>query len=126
MEKLQISTRLKVFLIFVCFVPLLFLFFYVNYDNILNSKSSKEVFLESRSKDECIGKVDSIYRQKMNHNILTLKTSDCIFQVDADWEAKFMVGDSISKKKGELIVKYYRNGKLIEVLDYRDIAKTMK
>jgi precorrin-3B methylase len=126
MEKLQISTRLTVFLIFVCFVPLLFLFFYVNYDNILNSKSSKEVFLESRSKDECIGKVDSIYRQKMNHNILTLKTSDCIFQVDADWEAKFMVGDSISKKKGELIVKYYRNGKLIEVLDYRDIAKTMK
>lgn len=118
--------KLKILLIIVCFVPIVFLLVYVNYDGIMNPKSHKEVFLENRIKEECIGKVKSLYRQTMNHNVLTLETNNCIFQVDADWETKFDVGDSISKRKGKLTVEHYRDGKLIEILDYNDLAKNMK
>ncbi len=76
--------KLKILLIIVCFVPIVFLLVYVNYDGIMNPKSHKEVFLENRIKEECIGKVKSLYRQTMNHNVLTLETNNCIFQVDAD------------------------------------------
>ncbi|WP_430612235.1 hypothetical protein [Flavobacterium sp. JP2137] len=126
MGDFTLSNRLKILVTFVCLSPLLFLFLYVNYNNGFKYKSTGVVFLEIRIKEECIGKVKSIYRQKMNHNVLALETSNCIFQVDADWETKFEVGDSISKRKGELILKHYREGKLIEILDYNDIAKNMK
>lgn len=118
MNNSQMSTRLKVFLILTCCIPLLFLFLFVNYESIISPKSSKKIFLEIRSEEECIGKIDSIYRQKMNHNILVLQTENCIFQVEPFWEHKFKVGDSISKKKGELQVEHYRDEKLLETLDY--------
>ncbi len=126
MEEFTIPFKLKILLITVCFVPIVFLFIYVNYDGIMNPKSSKEVFLELIFKEECDGIIDSIYRQKMNHNILTLKTEFCVHTVPRLWETKFEVGDSISKRKGESILKHYREGKLIEILDYNDIAKNMK
>src|SRR5699024_7807522 len=107
-----------VFLILTCFIPLFLLFLFINYDNLVNPKNPEMIFLEIRNEEECIGRVDSIYRQKMNHNILVLQTENCIFQVEPFWEDKFKVGDSISKKRGELQVEHYRDGKLLEVLDY--------
>jgi len=62
----------------------------------------------------------------MSHNTLTLKAKKQNFYVPYRWETKFLVGDSISKKEGELFVEHYRDGELIEILDYRDIAKDMK
>jgi len=118
MSKPFLSIKLKLLLIIVCFAPLVFLIIYINYDSIINPKSRIESLLERRSERECIGKIDSIYRQKMNHNILVLQTENCIFQVEPFWEDKFKVGDSISKKRGELQVEHYRDGKLLEVLDY--------
>lgn len=118
MSKPFLSIKLKLLLIIVCFAPLVFLIIYINYESIISPKSSKKIFLEIRSEEECIGKIDSIYRQKMNHNILVLQTENCIFQVEPFWEHKFKVGDSISKKKGELQVEHYRDEKLLETLDY--------
>lgn len=126
MGNFEVDKKVKYFLLFMVFFPLVGLFGWIFWDFITDDRTNGEIFLDSRTKIDCIGKVDSIYRQKMNHNILTLKTQSCIFQVDADWETKFQLGDSISKKKGELIVEHYRNGELIEVLDYHDIAKHMK
>lgn len=118
MNKPLLSFKLKLFLIIVLFAPLVFLIIYINYDRIINPKSRIESLLERRSNEECIGRIDSIYRQKMNHNILVLQSENCVFQVEPFWEHKFKVGDSISKKKGELQVEHYRDGKLLELLDY--------
>jgi len=63
---------------------------------------------------------------EMNNNQLTLVTKRCDFIVESIWTEKFTVGDSISKKEGELFVEHYRDGELIDVLDYGDIAKEMK
>src|SRR5690606_8778210 len=119
MEEFKLDSKVKYFLLFMVFLPLVGLFGWIFWKTINDNRTYSEIFLDSRTNIDCVGKVDSIYRQKMNHNILALRTKDCIFQVEADWETKFQIGDSISKKKGELIVEHYRNGKLIEVLDYR-------
>lgn len=119
----HISNRSKVLLICFIIIPLIFLFFWVNYNNIFNPKSSKDIFLDLRKQDDCIGRIDSIYRQKMNHNILTLGTKNCQLQVDAEWEREFKVGDSISKMRGKLILEHYRGNKLYQVLDYEDLRR---
>src|SRR5690554_3119838 len=119
MEKSQISTRLKTLLVFVFLIPFLFLFSWIFIPNFFDNRSFEERFLEREREIECIGIIDSIYRQKMNHNILTLKINECIYEITPLWENKFQVGDSISKKKGELIVEHYRNEKLLEVIEVK-------
>lgn len=123
MEKLVLPWKMKLFLLFILIFPFAILFWIVVGKEIINPKTPAEAFLNMRIKIDCQGVVDSIYRQKMNHNVQTLKTRNCIFQVDAVWENRFSIGDSISKKEGELFVEHYRDGKLLEVLDYHDIAK---
>ncbi len=120
------SWKLKLFLLIIFITPFIILFGIVLFDAIVYPKSSGEIFLDIRVKTDCQGVVNSIYRQKMNNNQLTLVTEDCAFIVDSKWTSKFLIGDSISKKGGELFVEHYRDGKLIEILDYRDIAKDMK
>lgn len=126
MNKLGLSWRVKLFLGVIFLLPFIVLFWVVLADDIINPKSSGEVFLAMRKEISCTGNVDSIYRQKMNNNQLTLVTKRCDFIVESIWTEKFTVGDSISKKEGELFVEHYRDGELIEILDYRDIAKEMK
>lgn len=119
MKELEINKKVKYFLLFMMFAPLIGLFGWMFWGVITDNKTFEESFLEREKEIECIGKLDSIYRQKMNHNILTLRTNNCVFEVASNWENKFKVGDSISKKKGELIVEHYRNGELIEILDIK-------
>lgn len=106
--------------------PFIGLFGWVFLNVLLDKRNGGEIFLDSRRTINCEGKVQIIYRQKMNHNIQTLRTKNCKFQVEGVWENKFLVGDSISKKQGESFVEHYRSGKLIDILDYHDIAKDMK
>ena len=126
MSELRLSRKVKIFLGVIFIFPFIVLFWIAFGSEIINPRTSEEVFLELRLQINCEGVVKSIYRQKMNHNVQALKTEKCIFQVDAVWEDSFLVGDSISKKEGELFVEHYRNGELIEILDYRDIAKERK
>jgi hypothetical protein len=56
-------------------------------------------------------------------NIMTLVAKNQEFTVDGEWEHKFQVGDSISKNQGSLLVEYYRNGQLVEILNYADLRK---
>jgi|SRR5690606_1289203 len=126
MEKTAFSWKMKTFLFFIFTFPFVILFWIVAGKEVINPRTPEEVFLNIREKISCQGVVDSIYRQKMNHNVQTLKTRYCIFQLDAVWEDRFLIGDSISKKKGELFLEHYRDGKLLEILDYHDIAKNRK
>src|SRR5699024_5848660 len=107
------SWKIRIFLLFILAFPFVILFWIVVGKEIINPKPPEEVFLNMRKKINCQGVVDSIYRQKMNHNVQTLKTRYCIFQIDAAWEDRFLIGDSISKKKGDLFVEHYRDRKLL-------------
>ncbi|WP_430612267.1 hypothetical protein [Flavobacterium sp. JP2137] len=126
MGEFEIDKKARFFFFLMFFGPLIGLFTWIFWGDILDKRTVGEIYLSFKKEIHCIGKVDSIYRQKMNHNILALKTKSCVFDVASNWETKFEVGDSISKRKGELILKHYREGKLIEILDYNDIAKNMK
>lgn len=123
MKDLNLSNREKLIVISVICIPMVFLFGYVFLESISDDRTSKERYLDYVIDDDCSGKVDSIYRQKMNHNIMILKTNKCEFQVEAEWENYFKVGDSISKVKGQLILEHYRNSKLIETFDYNKLNR---
>ena len=126
MNEFGLSRKMKLFLGIIFIFPFIVLLWIVFAKDLINEKSSEEVFLSMRKEISCYGNVDVIYRQKKNRNVLTLKTKNCVYQVPYKWETKFLVGDSISKKEGELFIEHYRDGELIEILDYRDIAKEMK
>lgn len=126
MENFQLNKKTKAFLFITVLLPFIGLFGWVFFNAIIDTRSSGEIYLSLQLEKNCLGRVETIYRQEMNHNVLTLKTERCIFQVPYKWENKFLVGDSISKKEGELLVKHYRGGRLIEILDYHDVAKDMK
>lgn len=123
MTDLKLSIKEKVILISVMGIPLLLLFGWIFFNSITDKRTGKEVYLDMVIDKKCEGIVDSIYRQEMNHNVLALKTKDCIFEVEPEWEKKFEIGDSISKRKGELYLKYYRNDRLVEVLNYEDLNR---
>jgi hypothetical protein len=101
--------------------PLLLLFGWIFFNSITDKRSGKEVYLDMVIDDDCKGIVESIYRKKMSHNTMILKTKHCEFQVEAIWENKFKLKDSISKKKGSLKVEHYRDGRLLEILDYNKL-----
>lgn|SRR5699024_2804368 len=126
MGNFEVDKKVKYFLLFMVFFPLIGLFGWIFWGSITDNRTGGEIYLSFKKEIDCIGKVDSIYRQKRKHHIMALKTKDCILDVPVRWETKFQLGDSISKKEGELFVEHYRNGELIEVLDYRDIAKDIK
>ncbi|PRD46157.1 hypothetical protein [Sphingobacterium haloxyli] len=69
------------------------------------------------------GTIESIYRQKNNHNVMTIVNKDQQLGIERSWESKFQLGDSVSKNEGSQLVELYRHGQLIEVLDYNDIAR---
>lgn len=113
----------KIIFISVMAVPLLLLFGWIFFNSIIDKRTGKEIYLNSEINVECIGKVDSIYRLQMNHNTLSLKVNKDNFYVPPEWENKFKIGDSISKKKGELVLKHYRDHKLLEILDYQKLNR---
>jgi len=116
MKKKDISPRLKLLIQIVSIIPFIFLLIWMIIPDLYESRTFKDRFFEREEKIECIGVVDSIYRQIMNHNILTLKTNSCVYEIHSSWENKFLVGDSIIKREGELFIEHYRGGKLIEIL----------
>lgn len=120
------SAKEKIILIGVIVIPLLLLFSWVFFESITDKETHKEVYLNHEIDTEYSGKVDSIYRLKMSHNTSTLKVSDHNFYVPPKWENKFKVDDSIYKKRGSLKVEHYREGKLLEILDYNNVVKNMK
>lgn len=124
MTDLKKGNMEKAILILVMAIPLFLLFGWVFFNSITDKRTGKEIYLDMVVNNDCEGIVDSIYRQKMNHNIMVLKTKNCEFQVEAEWEKKFKINDSISKRRGSLKVEHYREGQLLEILDYNNLEKT--
>jgi len=126
MNDSKITVKEKIILAGIVFIPIIMLVSWVFFKSLSDKTTDKDVYLNYEINIECIGKIDSIYRLKMNHNTLTLKVSGNNFYVPPNWENKFKIGDSISKKQGRLTVEHYRNNNLLEILDYNDIVKNME
>jgi len=119
MKKKDASPRLKPLLQIVSISSFIFLLIWMIIPELFESRTLKDRFFEREENAECIGVVDSIYRQKMDHNILTLRTNSCVYEIHSSWENKFLVGDSIIKREGELFIEHYRDNELIEILDIK-------
>jgi hypothetical protein len=115
------SKKAKFILIISLFLPLIALFIYVFNNSFVDQKSNKKEFIEISKSVVFIAKIDSIYQPIKTRYATQLVSKNKIFYLPYEWEYKFKVGDSISKKKGDLILEHYRNGKLIEILDYNNI-----
>jgi hypothetical protein len=92
-----------------------------------NKEDHKKAFLELRQCKNIHSRIVKIHRDRSNHNTLTFKMADStVTGIDADWEKKFIVGDSIAKDKGSVLLKQYRNDRLLETLDYSLLAENIK
>lgn len=92
----------------------------------LASKCShpKQTFLHNASAQAFHGIADSIYRETQNHNIKVVRVSDgYVLELSYEWENLINIGDSLSKKRGELQVKVIKSNGKVVILDYNQIAK---
>lgn len=86
----------------------------------------KKDMLDRFSKESFHGKVDSIYRDKSNHNIKTVHlTTGYNYGLWPEWDNSILPRDSISKDKGKLIIKIYRANKFSAILDFRNVVKNL-
>jgi hypothetical protein len=70
------------------------------------------------------GRVDSVYRDKANHNVKKVILSDgYVYGIYAPWEAEINLGDSLSKANGDLKVEVYKESGKKLILDYRQLVK---
>ncbi len=85
--------------------------------------SSDDIYYQDRSARSFHGVIDSIYRQKDNHNVMTVVSGKSIFGTEGIWESKIKLGDSISKEAGDLYLKVFRGGNEVDSLSYLDVLK---
>lgn len=102
------------------FSPLIILTIIVLYVNF-NSENPRDIFLTNSSNRYFQGKVMSIKNNEKDHNALTIYSNDDNIILPSLWDSKVEINDSISKQKGELFLKIYRNGELLDSLNYNDI-----
>lgn len=70
------------------------------------------------------GRIDSIYRDKANHDVEKVIISDGYeYEVDRLWEQDLSIGDSLSKDKGDFKIKVYKNNGKELALDYKELIK---
>lgn len=112
----------KIILVISLLPPFIFLGYYF-FSGVFGNKTRKEVFIEMMKEESFSFKIDSIYRDRWNHNTLTMKGKKAIDITTSEgaWENLFKVNDSIVKKRDSLKIYIYRNKKLDTILDYNDI-----
>ncbi len=105
------------------YLPVALLFCYFTYQ-ICFGKKTEELILEQDLNESFTGNIDSFYRDKRNHNVkVAILSNSYRYEIPPLWESKLQKGDSLSKKKGSLIVTVYRNENVQVVLDYKNIYK---
>jgi len=105
-------------------VPLIALIYWKVFHNSL---SRADLVLKEAADLSFHGRVDSIYFDKQNHNAETLIISDGYqYELYPDWSSLVAMSDSLSKDTGSLKVIVYRNDKMVNVLDYKELVKGFK
>ncbi len=81
--------------------------------------------LQDAADEAFFGKVDSIYTEELSHGTRVALLHWYPYHLPPDWESQIEIGDSLSKKKGELIVTLYKkNGRLV-ILDYNKLVQKL-
>lgn len=84
---------------------------------------SLESTLSVKSAEAFTGRIDSLYNDSDNHNFKTaLLSTKFEFVLERAWENSFSVGDSVSKKKGSLVIEVFKKNKKM-ILNYKDVIK---
>ncbi|MEZ2338549.1 hypothetical protein AB6735_23075 [Mucilaginibacter sp. RCC_168] len=91
------------------------------------SLTKEEIVLEGVSSMEFHGRIDSIYRDKGDHNTMkVILSGGYVYGIYADWESEVDLGDSLSKTKDSLRVKVFKVSGERKYLDYRQLVKGFK
>jgi hypothetical protein len=89
-----------------------------------NSPPTSELVVKGALPLNFKGKIVAMYREKYSHNELRAKLSDgYVYGIYADWENKLSMGDSISKKKGNVFVEVFKANGHKDTLDYKKMVK---
>lgn len=112
------SGVLTVILAVVCFIG------FIVWNKYLAPSAEEEMFKEALPMS-FNGTVDSVYRDKWNHNVKKVILSDkFIYGIRASWENNIDLGDSLVKHSGSLTVEVFKTDGRNIVLDYRQLAKS--
>ncbi|MGZ3757140.1 MAG: hypothetical protein ACXVAY_11950 [Mucilaginibacter sp.] len=94
---------------------------------IHKTETAAQLILRYVVKDQFHGRVDSVYRDRQDHNAKKVRLeTGYIYGFYPEWENEVELGDSLSKKEGSFIVEVFKhNGKKV-ILDYRVLVKGYK
>ncbi len=89
-----------------------------------NSPSASKLVVKGALPLNFNGKIVAMYREKYSHNELYAKLSGgYVYGIYAAWENKLSVGDSLSKKKGNVFVEVFKTNGHKDTLDYKKMVK---
>jgi hypothetical protein len=89
-----------------------------------NSPSVSELVVEGSLSLNFNGRIVATYREKHSHNELRAKlSSGYVYGIYADWENRLGVGDSLSKKKGNVFVEVFKANGNKDTLNYKKMVK---
>ncbi len=94
---------------------------------IFDKSTTAQIILSGVKNDKFQGIVDSVYRDKSDHNAKKVRlTSGYLYSLYPEWESKVAIGDSLSKKQNSVVVEVFKsNGNKI-ILDYKELVKTIR
>lgn len=92
---------------------------------ISESKTNKESAIDRIKSYKYSGSVKRLYREKKNHNSLTilLSTGKHVPTLTPELFNNLQIGDSLYKQKGSLFMFVYRNDSLIHKFNHLDAEK---
>lgn len=123
-QKMKKEDRLVV--IFVLSLPVVFVCLYFLW-NVFFGLDEQQFFLKESKDLTFNGRVDSIYNDRSNHNIVTLILRNGYrYEVYDDWVKFFEKGDSVFKEKDSLKLFIYKKNKEPIVLNYNELKKIYK
>lgn len=116
MKKANVIISLLVFLPFFLLIVIVGIF-------ILKEEpiSDREYFLKSQSRQNFNSVILEIRNDRGNRNVETLYSKYNKIVLPRKWKKKVQIGDSISKQDGKLYLKIYREGLMIDSLNYNDL-----
>jgi len=86
--------------------------------------SPSQVILNEALKMSFHGKVDSIYFDKHDHNAEYLLLTDGFkYPLYDYWQFRAQKGDSLAKKKGDLLVYVFKRNGTKDIFDYKELVK---
>jgi len=93
----------------------------------LDTSTPGQLVLTGITNDHFYGKVDSVFRDKWDHNAKKVRlNTGYVYSLYPEWESKVELGDSLSKKRGSFFVEVIKRNSLKDTLDYTVLVKSWK